>query len=973
MDAVRYIKDIQESNRLVFFVGSGVSRNSDIPTWGNLINAIAKKMNYDNCLSCPGKSDNCPTTDCTDRYKFTRDQYLKIPEYFFQRDTSDGHSEYYNFIQETLATEKGPNAIDEIIFRLLPHHIITTNYDSLLESTPGANTQLYTPIYQDSDLLEHASDKYILKMHGDLGHPETIILNESDYLDYEQKHPLISTFIRSLLVNHSFVFLGYSLNDYNLNLIINWINYFSKFYQITERPKNFLISTSESDCFEVRRLSSRSIYVINISNLPEEVIKNAQVPGSLSSKAGKNLYTFLRCIENPDVLDIAENQISVFSYKIQLLLSYRRISVEDILQMNSWGYVDRLGPTLSFHEAASFNRIEYYINAEENNSIPKLSSVFLRAGIQRIYLRSSSKVITFKSSEPILPDIFQLYLDNDYSALVEMIDSHDITAEKFYYSKLLHLDKDFTEIISTEEKELPKGDYISLLLHKYRSYLGTITLFNYQPNLREELKSILVSLPPRYIRATHFLGMLIKSSSDNLMHMRDILNKQEEIYSPGSHSVFCGTSFTHLLQIQSYAYDYYFFIKGNYIPYDDFTETKEYLSLYIKSIFCTYTPGPEKTDGLFGLSWVREHYPISEIDLDIIIKYISPKKLREIISSYSVQFLEIQEGVDVLKKYTNLCKSFEENSFSEWLNFIDNFNILLGLVKMDDKQRSLYLNVFCSMLVHICKSHPEASNSMFEVFQHLASDKAILSNSEDLKKVVFLFLDSSFFKILNDEYHSSLAKMSKQIYNDADSNIQFHLKKLIESSTSDSEKIKRIHTFRNVLNLKPFADFIRQQCTHISTKMLFDFIIAKIVPFTDETYQYFLDAIEQEHQKRIAEPGVRTIPDWLTLNINNCIFLHLLDFPLDIQKMQKYVQYYDPLAFVIDPDNFDYSKVDLSHFMWGNFIYSPKYQHYFIEHKREIITDSLKNIFRCGSETDAQRKIVYGLLLSDTELRNFPD
>ncbi len=201
IDAIQYIKETQESNRLVVFVGSGVSKNSGIPTWGDLITAIAKRINYDNCDSCSSKSDSCPTPACKTRYDFARDQYLKIPEYFFQSDTSDKHSEYYTFIQRVLATENGPNAIDEMIFRILPHHIITTNYDSLLECTPSANTQLYTTIYRDADMLEHASDKYILKMHGDLSHPDTIVLSESDYLDYEQKHPLMCTFIRSLLFN----------------------------------------------------------------------------------------------------------------------------------------------------------------------------------------------------------------------------------------------------------------------------------------------------------------------------------------------------------------------------------------------------------------------------------------------------------------------------------------------------------------------------------------------------------------------------------------------------------------------------------------------------------------------------------------------------------------------------------------------------------------------------------------------------
>lgn len=973
IEAVQYIKEIQESNRLVVFVGSGVSKNSDIPTWADLITAIAKKINYDNCDSCDSNNEDCPTSDCSIQYNFTRDQYLKIPEYFFQSDTSDNHSGYYSFIKEFLTTEKGPNAIDEMIFRILPHHIITTNYDSLLECTPGANTQLYTTIYRDADMLEHASDKYLLKMHGDLEHPETIILNESDYLDYEQAHPLMCTFIRSLLVNHTFVFVGYSLNDYNLNIIINWINYFCRLNDIKERPKNFLISTNKSDSFEINRLSSKSIYVVDISTIPEEIIKNAQVPKSLSSPAGKSLYTFLRCIENPNVLDIPENQISVLSHKIELLRSYRRVSIEDILHMNSWGYVERVGSSLMFYDTSSFTRIKKYISIENTNSVSKLSDMFLRAGIRHIYLNSSSDAIVFESSRPIFSEIFQLYLDNDYNTIAATLDSHDTTAERFYYSKLLYLDNDLNEIISTAEKGLPKGDYITLLLHKYRSLLGSITLFDHQSNRRNELNSILATLPQKYIPATHFLHKLINSISDNIMQMQDILNNQEKIYSPTNHSVFYGDDFTYLLKLQSYVYDYYFFIKGNYIPYDTFKETKDYFSFYIKAIFCTYMPGPDKSDSIFGLCWERKHYPISEIDLDIITKYITPEKLREIISLYSVQHLEIQEDVSILKKYANLCKSFEANTFTEWLKFIDNYNILLDLVQMSLEQRNLYLDIFCNMLIRICEKDSQASISMFEVFEHLASNNAILSNSVAVKNVVVFFLSSSLFKTLNDKHHRCLAKMVKHLNGKSDLNIQFCLQKLIEDSASDSEKLNRLHVFRGVLNCEPYAEFICQQCAHMNTSTLFDFIIDKTVPFTEKIYQHFLDAIEAEHQHRITMPGVRTFPDRLTANIDYCLLLRLCDFTFDIQKLKRYAQYSDTLTFIVDPDNYDYSKVDLSNYMWGNFIYSSTYQQYFIDHKHEIITDSLRDIFRCGSATEAQQKIVFGLLLADDELRNFPD
>lgn len=64
-------------------------------------------------------------------------------------------------------------------------------------------------------------------MHGDLQEPEKIVLRESDYIEYEQNRPLISTYIRSLLINHTFVFIGYSLNDYMI-LKIKWMRFLRK-------------------------------------------------------------------------------------------------------------------------------------------------------------------------------------------------------------------------------------------------------------------------------------------------------------------------------------------------------------------------------------------------------------------------------------------------------------------------------------------------------------------------------------------------------------------------------------------------------------------------------------------------------------------------------------------------------------------------------------------------------------------------
>ena len=74
---------------------------------------------------------------------------------------------------------------------------------------------------------------------------------------------------------------------------------------------------------------------------------------------------------------------------------------------------------------------------------------------------------------------------------------------------------------------------------------------------------------------------------------------------------------------------------------------------------------------------------------------------------------------------------------------------------------------------------------------------------------------------------------------------------------------------------------------------------------------------------------------------------------------------------MLEPKEFDYSKVNTNNYMWQNLIYSPMYKQYFLEHKKEILSDDLRKVFDLGLETRDQQKIVYGLLLEDDELRGF--
>ena len=59
IESIKTIKKAQENNQLIVFVGAGVSKNSNVPTWWELIKIIADKIGYDRCDFCKKRKEIC--------------------------------------------------------------------------------------------------------------------------------------------------------------------------------------------------------------------------------------------------------------------------------------------------------------------------------------------------------------------------------------------------------------------------------------------------------------------------------------------------------------------------------------------------------------------------------------------------------------------------------------------------------------------------------------------------------------------------------------------------------------------------------------------------------------------------------------------------------------------------------------------------------------------------------------------------
>lgn len=965
------------TGKLIIFVGAGVSRNVDgMPSWNQLIQEMAKAINYTKCETCNKKASECEK-DCKFINDFSQDEYLKIPQYVFNRD----NEQYNRILQENIKQPDVNAPLSNAILDLNPAHIITTNYDKIIETCNNELLDNYDVIIYDKDLLNTQKNRYIIKMHGDIGDIETIVLKEADYLDYSQDHVLIEMFVKSLLTDHTILFLGYSLNDYNIKLIINWINYIRIQNKAIESDTKFGYITLDADKInenDKAYFENNNIGVVNLRNMP--LVPN--IPSDLSNQIGQRLYSFLRVINDTSLECIFGEKI-FYNKAITFMAQYNYINVKNICKLLYIGRYSVEGRELVIFSEENYDSLNAFLSSSTKNA-QVLQQLFIDAGICSIklvplssnrgneYIRFNNCILSLDSA------YYQLYLNNQYSVLDDAITKNSSTSvfeNNFYKAQIYgYTQQMFDEYDTINTAELSVENKIIYLFNL--AALQAQKTYSYNGEKIEKYINGIADIRQKDMY-TSYLDIL-DGNNYKLLTLERSIKKLREQYYGGNHSFLGTSSLNEFNKIQHIAIEQYMFYFKNTLFFNRFSDLKNILIIYAEAIICTNGQFVEKSTGI-GDYPNKTRYKINTFDFDILTKFLSIKEFNNLLQEYKVdKFLADENVVDfIVDSFENIAFSMlDKNLFNHILKaphiLINCATLLIHLplsktheMKIADTLNNLFNhNQFLGFFFSI--QFPDFSTSL-KIIERLLN---IVPLNNDFCFVKNIINSSDFNQyIIKVNIYTLKSFLSKCIDKSQLTECQSDINEFILSFET-KKRITILRLFKKLLIdeeiINSHKDFLVLYFSDLDSDDIFDFAFDDWLDISPDNLKKLIDdAINMYNQRKST--GMRTWPDYFKAQLDIICILYITDKISDLRRLEQVMSESVHLQFLIDSDNFDYTQVDFLNYMWENIARRERFMEKFVEHK-DVLIPIIEKKIDMDTATEFERKVLYGFLKDQSKL-----
>lgn len=756
------IQRASRENRLVIFVGAGVSMNSSVPSWNQLINRMKAEL----------PNEFSEETDA-----------LKIAQIY---KDSRGHKEYMDKVKDILLYNKAvPNPLHKSILALNPCHIITTNYDDLIEQELSKEFLQYHIIREDKDIPQMTNSNTLVKMHGDYV-TDNIVLTEDDYYNYKENFPLTRAFVQSLFASKLILFVGFSFADLNLKFILNELkNILSDKMQ---RP--YLLSCDEPSYATKLYFVKKGVNIVYISEADVDLLNDGKYQSKDLSGIGLHTDKLLYAIKNYSA--IPQDNLALYLYsRIVPYMSEMR-SFGDGLQYffpkmrlhwnaHSSGlqtftdYFKQLAKDLATNEAKrkflrenpainlrTLMKLAYYNYLFEIDGLTILDAKiienikeFKASTLDYIHQFDSAKVnqivkklrvrrITYTIEDLELPYIlytlgdaysaYKFYGDllteywNKKKYILYFICRHNMWAIRYCVCNQLWLNDKYDE---DKEIELASSTNLDTILAKLP--------------IESEIKMILQDM------------ISYRSIGDRTLHT---VHLKEEIFQQRKNAENGGGSINSFIpNLMSQFYRESLFSWANFIIWDNnayFKQLSENNALGILNSFAT------PSSSMFG--GYGQNTRICALDafmLESLIFSIDHKRLREIIKGYDIKTLSFsQKGVNYITSCLDGLLEKTENMFVDEKLFFAPLNNLLLIISKAKDERIDSVKIYDVVVKYLNNQY---YNRQFEsdILMQIICNYA--PNVHRKKELIIKLLD---FTDSYQQYLNCIIFLSKELYDE---------------------------------------------------------------------------------------------------------------------------------------------------------------------------------------------------------------
>jgi len=967
---IEMLRQKSDTNKLIVFVGAGVSKNVEgMPDWYELIKKMAEAVPYSKCTVCRHKEDKCQES-CVFQYDYSQDELLKIPQYLFNKDPGL----YDQILAKSISAERFDAPLSKAIFDLNPAHIITTNFDKLIESSSHPARLNYDLVIRDSDLLHAGKNRYIIKMHGDIdeaNRPE-IVLKEADFLEYSQRHVLIETFIKALIADHTILFLGYSMNDYNIKLIVSWLNYIRSQNDnaISESTRIGYIVQDAAEISErdIAYFDQNYIGIINLHNMP--LIKN--IPDSLRNDIGKRLLSFLSVV-NDDSLEVVLGRKLIYENAVSLMSQYRYVDFKTIARLLHLSNCIVEYGNVTITNSDDYDSITQYLDTQSRGAT-QLASLMMRAGIHTIeyYDHAGDKKYSIKEVarvEQYTTPMYQLYLANRYEELSASIGTVD-SFEGTFYGVIVqgYVQHIYDMFKSIDVSVLSEADRIVYLFNQ-----ATWKAFG---TWRFDKRSIEICLDgiasKRTKRILQPISNLLTDNSATLMLLNEHLHKLKDQYAPNSCVI--GGSLAELNKIKIIAYDVYNLFFMNHLFFERTTDLKNIIRPYIEAMMITNSRqiDIQAKDPDFPMQ--RGHktkYQLNLVDFDMMTKLIKSKHLAECISEYQVEHLLVDPEISdaIIDGFVNISQSMLKlKAYGDCTIFTTfvNYCTLLPLIQFVEHQKkriSKYLDELFEnkeFIENFFSVRFYEWRLALEKMQRLVAYVGVTPNFAFVKKLIKKEKFAEYYVNIN---HYVLRKLVCCFVDTSVQNVQNEIGALLRELPSN-ERIWGVFLLKKCITDEEIVSenktFLRENFELLKKMDLTDFAFDGWISLDESDVQALISDILATAKNQI--PGYYVFPDPLENKLQTIYLLYITDVVGDISPLKEIAEKDPILQFFVDIERFDFAEVDFSYYMWQNIARVPKYLELIIAHK-DILIPKMKQRVEYGIATEFEKKMLYGCFM----------